>query len=92
MAASDRVQSMKTAQRVGVGHLKAELNLSAEQEETVMKVLDDYGKYYQNIEDEREDVAEHGKQRILSVLNPQQRKRFLELLRDPSMFPNSPLQ
>lgn len=92
MAAPTRVESMNTAQRVGVRHLRAELNLTSEQEETVMKVLDDYGKYYQNIEDEREDVAEHGKQRILSVLNQQQKKRFLELLKDPSLFPNSPLQ
>jgi hypothetical protein len=84
--------SMNAAQRAGVQRLKAELNLSAEQETTVMKVLDDYGKYYQNIEDEREDVAEHGKQRILSVLTEQQRKRFLELLKDPSLLPNSPLQ
>lgn len=84
-------QSIQAAQHVGVQHLKAELNLSPEQESTVMKVLDDYGKYYQNIEDEREDVAEHGKQRILSVLNEQQRKRFLELLKDPSLSP-VPLQ
>jgi hypothetical protein len=57
-----------------------------------MKVLDAYGKYYQNIEDEREDVAEHGKQRILSVLNPDQKKRFLDLLKNPALLPNSPLQ
>jgi hypothetical protein len=84
--------SINAAQRVGVQRLKTELNLTPEQESTVMKVLDDYGKYYQNIEDEREDVAEHGKQRILSVLNDQQRKRFLELLKDPSLLPDSPLQ
>jgi hypothetical protein len=92
LAKSDRALDMNTAQHVGVRHLKEELNLSAEQEQTVMKVLDDYGKYYQNIEDEREDVAEHGRQRILSVLNEQQKKRFLKLLQDPSLFPNSPLQ
>lgn len=89
---SQRPASINAAQRAGVLRLKTELNLTAEQESTVMKVLDDYGKYYQNIEDEREDVAEHGKQRILSVLNEQQRKRFIELLKDPSLLPNSPLQ
>jgi hypothetical protein len=88
----DRQATMERARRVGVQNLKAELGLTAEQEQTVMKVLDDYGKYYQNIEDEREDVAEHGKQRILSVLNDQQKKRFLELLKNPSILPNSPLQ
>lgn len=88
----DRRTSMESAQRLGVQHLKTALNLTPEQNDTVMKVLDDYGKYYQNIEDEREDVAEHGKQRILSVLDAQQKKRFLELLKDPSLLPNSPLQ
>lgn len=92
MTMADRRTTMESAQRLGVQHLKAELHLSPEQNETVMKVLDDYGKYYQNIEDEREDVAEHGKQRILSVLDDQQKRRFLELLKDPSLLPNSPLQ
>ncbi len=41
-----------------------------------MKILDDYGKFYQNIEDEREDVAEDGKKRILEVLTPDQRRLF----------------
>lgn len=92
MTVTDRQTTMESAQRLGVQHLKTELNLTPEQNETVMKVLDDYGKYYQNIEDEREDVAEHGKQRILSVLDAHQQKRFLELLKDPSLLPNSPLQ
>lgn len=63
--------------------LKAELNLTPEQEKIVMKELDDYAKYYQNIEEQREDVAEHGKQRILDVLNDQQKKRFNEIFKGP---------
>jgi hypothetical protein len=70
---------LDAAQRVGLNRLKAELNLTADQERVVTKVLDDYAKYYQNIEDEREDVAEHGKQRILDILTPEQRKKFSEL-------------
>lgn len=92
MAVLDRHTTMESTQRLGVQHLRDELKLTPEQNETVMKVLDDYGKYYQNIEDEREDVAEHGKERILSVLNPEQKRRFLELLKDPALLPNSPLQ
>jgi Spy/CpxP family protein refolding chaperone len=45
----------------------------------VMKELDDYAKYYQNIEDEREDVALHGRQRIFQILTPEQQKRFRQL-------------
>ncbi len=69
-------RGLDEAQRVGVTRLKTELNLTPEQERVVMKVLDDYGKYYQNIEDEREDVAQHGKQRILDVLTPDQQRKF----------------
>lgn len=83
--AIDRPAAMEHARHIAVEHLRTELSLTPEQEQTVMKVLDDYGKYYQNIEDEREDVAEHGKQRILSVLNDQQKKRFLELLKNPAL-------
>lgn len=59
--------------------LKTELHLTPQQEGVVTKELDDYAKYYQNIEEERTDVAQHGRQRILSVLTPEQQKRFVEL-------------
>ena len=68
--------------------LRSELQLTPDQEKIVTRELDDYAKYYQNILEEREDVAEHGKQRILSVLTPAQKKRFLEIFRFPT--PSSP--
>jgi hypothetical protein len=69
-------QHLDEAQRVGLSRLKTELNLTVDQEKVVTEVLDDYAKYYQNIEDEREDVAEHGERRILDVLTPEQQKKF----------------
>jgi hypothetical protein len=71
--------AIEQARRFGLQGLKAELHLTPEQERAITKVLDDYGKYYQNIEDQRDDVAEMGRQRILEVLNEQQRKRFNEI-------------
>ena len=70
---------MEVARRLGLSRLKAELNLSPDQEKIVTKELDDYAKYYQNIEEQREDVAELGKQRIMNVLNDQQKKRFNQI-------------
>ena len=67
---------MDAAQHIGLKGLVEVLNLTPEQEKTVMKELDDYAKYYQNIEDERDDVAAHGKQRILDVLTPEQKRKF----------------
>jgi len=75
-------QDMEAVRHIGLGRLKVQLNLTPDQEKIVMKELDDYAKYYQNIEDEREDVAEHGKQRILDVLTPDQRTRFRAIFGD----------
>ncbi len=60
--------------------LESKLKLSPEQEKTVTKELDDYAKYYQNIEEQRQDVAAHGRQNILNVLTPEQGKHFRQLL------------
>lgn len=79
MAPASPYRGMDAAQHVGFQRLKAVLQLTPEQEKTVLKELDDYAKYYQNIEDQREDVAEHGKRRILDALTPGQRKKFNEI-------------
>jgi S-adenosylmethionine hydrolase len=70
---------MDAAQRLGLEHLKVVLRLTPEQARTVTEVLDDYGKYYQNIEEQRYDVAEHGRRRILDVLTADQQRKFNEL-------------
>jgi len=75
--------AIEAAQRYGLQHLKQELDLTPEQEKIVKGELDDYAKYYQNIEDEREDVAKHGKQRILDILNDQQKRRFNQIFAQP---------
>jgi hypothetical protein len=67
---------VELAPHVNLQTLKATLRLTPDQEKIVTKELDDFAKYYQNIEEQRDDVAEHGKQRILEVLNDQQKKRF----------------
>lgn len=71
--------AIEAAQRYGLQHLQVQLSLSPDQVKAVSQQLDDYAKYYQNIEEEREDVAEHGKQRILSVLTSDQKKRFNDI-------------
>ena len=74
---------IERARHVGLGTLKAKLNLTPAQEQAITKILDDYGKFYQNIEDEREDVAQDGSRRILEALSPEQKQRFLEILGRP---------
>ena len=74
--------AIETARHVGLGALRIKLNLSEAQEQTITKILDDYGKYYQNIEDERQDVAKYGSQRILDTLTGTQKDLFNDLERD----------
>ncbi len=74
---------------VGLKEFKQELKLTPDQEKVVTEVLDDYGKYYQNLEQDRQDVAMHGKQRILDALRPDQKLRF-ERMFDVSALPVRP--
>jgi hypothetical protein len=75
--------SIESAGRFGLDKLNRELDLTPEQLRFITQELDDYRKYYQNIEDERLDVAEHGKQRILDRLNDQQKRKFNDLFNPP---------
>lgn len=78
--ASSGNQGIDQAGRFGLQRLQQELQLSPAQVQFITKELDDYAKYYQNIEDQREDVAQLGTQRIISILNPDQKSRFYKLL------------
>ena len=69
--------------RVDFETMKKELGLSPAQEQTVSSALDDYAKYYQNLDEQRADVAEAGKRRILSVLDENQKQRFYRLFNEP---------
>jgi uncharacterized membrane protein YciS (DUF1049 family) len=80
MQTGSNYQSMERARQVGWQKLKSELQLTPYQVQIVTKELDDYAKYYQNIEDQREDVAALGTQRILNILTPDQKERFFKVL------------
>lgn len=53
-----------------------ELKLTPEQQKAIGAQLDEYGKYLQNIEEERSDVARHGIEAIRQCLNEEQRRQF----------------
>ena len=70
---------IEAARAVPSDFLVKELNLTVDQTKAVTGELDEYAKYYQNIEEERSDVARHGIQAILDRLNDEQRKKFLKI-------------
>jgi hypothetical protein len=69
--------------RIGLDQLKSELRLRPEQGLRVELMLDDFAKYYQNIEDQRSAVAAMGKEKILEVLDDDQKQRFKRMLHGP---------
>ena len=68
---------------------RTELNLSPDQAERLAGVLDDYRDYYKSVEDQIrdihlreqiEDLRSTGKNRILEILNDQQRAKFEKMM------------
>jgi len=54
---------------------KKELNLTPEQSQEMVMILDDFGVYYRN-------VLSDGKARILRILNEDQKRKFDKLLEE----------
>jgi hypothetical protein len=68
-----------------VEYFRTELRLSDDQTQKLAVVLDDYQRYYQSVEDQIEDLRlreqiedlrSTGKNRIIEILNPEQRDKF----------------
>lgn len=60
---------------MSVNDWKTQLNLSEEQTVQLTSILDDFSRYYDN-------VLADGNSRIMQILNPDQRRRFEQMLRD----------
>jgi Spy/CpxP family protein refolding chaperone len=59
--------------------LKRDLNLTPEQSDRLKTILDDFVKYHEDLESQIEDVRASGRQKIVQILTPEQRKRFEQL-------------
>ncbi len=78
---------------------RAELNLSADQTQKLAAVLNDYQHYYQAVQeqieemrlrDQIDDLRATGKNRILEILNPEQRAKF-ERMTGKGLDPAAPV-
>lgn len=61
-------------------HLRKELDLTPDQSREIELVLDDFMMYYQSLQSQMDEVRANGKQRIMKVLNEEQRKKFEKIL------------
>jgi Spy/CpxP family protein refolding chaperone len=59
---------------------KTELNLSPAQTQQISSILDDYRHYYQNLQDQLDDVRALGKTRIVQILDEGQRQKFDKMM------------
>jgi Spy/CpxP family protein refolding chaperone len=59
--------------------LKNDLNLTPDQSDRLKTILDDFVKYHEDLEAQIEDVRATGRNRIVQILTPEQRKRFEKL-------------
>ncbi len=59
--------------------LKRELDLTPDQSQHLKTILDDFVKYHQDLEAQIDDVRATGRNRIVQILTPAQRKRFEQL-------------
>ncbi|BDC47986.1 hypothetical protein F183_A03020 [Bryobacterales bacterium F-183] len=63
-----------------LGRCRKELDLRPDQAQKISAVLDDYKMYYQNLQEQLEEVRATGKGRILEILDAEQKKKFEKLL------------
>jgi hypothetical protein len=72
----------KEGKGVTLNRLRKELNLTERQSRDIESALDDFGKYYQSLQVQMDEVRANGKERILGVLNADQRVKFEQMLGD----------
>jgi len=70
------------AAKINLQRFQTELNLSTAQSEKIALVLDDFSKYYQELQEQTDDVRATGKTRILQILDPNQRDKFEKIVGD----------
>ncbi len=69
----------RSDQKVTYDQLKTELKLTPDQAAKLTSILDDMVKYRQDMDAEVESFRATGRNRILEMLTPEQRKRFEQL-------------
>lgn len=81
VSASSKDASTKEASRDAViQNFKTKLDLTPEQTQKVALILEDYRHFYESLEDQLDDLRSTGKNRIVQVLEPDQREKFEKMM------------
>ncbi|MBI4903804.1 MAG: hypothetical protein HY820_09220 [Acidobacteria bacterium] len=65
---------------ISLERYRRELDLTPEQARQMELVLNDFVMYYQTLKEQMTEVRASGKNRILQILNEEQRQKFLRML------------
>lgn len=74
--------SAAPTREVVLNRFKTELDLDGAQVQKLSLLLDDYGQYYESLQEQLDDLRATGKTRIMQILNPQQREKFERMMND----------
>lgn len=67
---------------ISLQRFESELSLSGEQSREMELILDDFMMYYHTLQAQMDEVRASGKERILRILDDDQKQRFEEMLED----------
>lgn len=79
VTASPGLSSPQTA-KAFLSRCQSELNLTPQQAEQMSTILDDYKLYYQNLQEQLNEVRATGKIRIMFLLDDHQKQKFEKIL------------
>jgi hypothetical protein len=70
----------ENGKEISLQRLKKELNLTTEQAAEIETILDDFMLYFQTLQTQIDDVRANGKERIMQLLNAEQREKFSRMM------------
>lgn len=76
------VNAQQNSRDAVLTRFKTELDLDDAQVQKLSLLLDDYGQYYESLEEQLNDLRATGKTRIMEILNPRQREKFERMAGD----------
>lgn len=76
------VNAQQNSRDAVLTRFKTELDLDDGQVQKLSLLLDDYGQYYESLQEQLNDLRATGKTRIMEILNPQQREKFEHMAGD----------
>lgn len=79
-ARPSQAASKESEKEISLDRFKKELNLTPTQAEQLETVLDDFFMYYHTLQAQLDDVRATGKQRILRILNEDQKRKFEKMV------------